>query len=81
MDQVRTADMNGQAIASVITQNHDPRLDDECLALEPERIFYRCWNFAGHRSQFNKPGDFITCRVAAESIIVILDKDDELKAF
>ena len=55
--------------------------DPEILAREHERIFYRCWNFVGHRSQFREAGDFVTCTVGAESIIVIRDRDDRLKAF
>ncbi len=55
--------------------------DSEILAREHERIFYRCWNFVGHRSQFRKPGDFVTCKVGDESIIVIRDRDDRLEAF
>ena len=55
--------------------------DPEILAREHERIFYRCWNFAGHRSQFRKPGAFVTCTVGDESIIIIRDQDGRLKAF
>ena len=55
--------------------------DPDILALEHERIFYRCWNFAGYTSQFDKPGDFVTCPVGEESIIVILGDDHELRAF
>ena len=48
-------------------------IDREILELEYERIFYRAWNFAGHVSQLKISGDYITCIVGRESIIVMVD--------
>ena len=47
-------------------------IDPEILELEYERIFYRAWNFAGHVSQLKTSGDYITCIVGRERIIVIV---------
>ena len=49
--------------------------------LEMERIFYRSWNFAGYTSQLRNPGDYLTCRVGEESIIVVRGHDQRLRAF
>ncbi|MEC8871159.1 MAG: aromatic ring-hydroxylating dioxygenase subunit alpha, partial [Pseudomonadota bacterium] len=56
-------------------------VDPEILELEYERIFYRAWNFAGHVSQLKTSGDYITCTVGRESIIVMVDDDGALHAF
>ena len=56
-------------------------VDPEILELEYERIFYRAWNFAGHVSQLKTSGDYITCTVGRESIIVMVDDGGALHAF
>ena len=49
--------------------------DPEIYKLEMERIFYRAWNFAGYTSQLRNPGDYVTCKVGEESIIVVQGQD------
>lgn len=44
--------------------------DPAILALERERIFDRCWIYAGHASEVRKPGDFVTRRVAGRPVII-----------
>ncbi len=56
-------------------------IDPEILELEYERIFYRAWNFAGHVSQLKTRGDYITCTVGRESIIVMVGDGGALRAF
>ena len=56
-------------------------IDPEILELEYERIFYRAWNFAGHISQLKTSGDYITCTVGRESIIVMVGDSGALHAF
>ena len=55
--------------------------DPEIYQLEMERIFYRSWNFAGYTSQLRNPGDYLTCKVGEESIIVVRGQDLRLRAF
>ena len=55
--------------------------DKEIYQLELERIFYRSWNFAGYASQLRCSGDYVTCRVGEESIIVVRGHDGILRAF
>lgn len=38
--------------------------DPNILALERERIFDRCWLYAGHESEVKDAGDFVTRRIA-----------------
>ena len=55
--------------------------DKEIYQLEMEKIFYRAWNFAGYASQLRHSGDYLTCRVGEESIIVVRAHDGVLRAF
>ena len=45
------------------------------------RIFHRHWIFAGYAFQVAKPGDFFTCRVGGESVIVVRDRQSNIRAF
>jgi phenylpropionate dioxygenase-like ring-hydroxylating dioxygenase large terminal subunit len=55
--------------------------DPDILRLECEHIFYRSWNFSGHVSQLTKCGDYVTCTVGEESIIVMRGEDEQLRGF
>jgi p-cumate 2,3-dioxygenase subunit alpha len=55
-------------------------VDREIFELERERIFDRSWLFAGHVSEFPKPGDFITRRVAGRPLILVHSDDGEIRA-
>ena len=49
--------------------------------LEKERIFLKEWLWAGHADQVQKPGDYFTCEIAEEPIVVVRDQSKELRAF
>ena len=53
----------------------------DILAEEQERIFARHWNCIGRASQIKQPGDYIVRSVAGESLIVLRDRDGDLRAF
>jgi phenylpropionate dioxygenase-like ring-hydroxylating dioxygenase large terminal subunit len=55
--------------------------DPSILKEEQEKIFARSWQFVGHISQVQNPGDYFTCEVAGEPIVVVRDKDNEVRAF
>lgn len=55
----------------------DPRVLEE----EKEKIFARSWQFVGHISQVQNPGDYFTFEVAGEPILIVRGKDGELRAF
>src|SRR5258708_20018629 len=48
---------------------------------EVERIFRKAWNFIGRADEVAKPGDYMVCDLVGESIIVLLDKPGQLRAF
>jgi len=53
----------------------------DILAEEQERIFARHWNCVGRANQIARPGDYIVRTVAGESLIILRDRDGELRAF
>ncbi|OZI12218.1 Rieske (2Fe-2S) protein [Bacillaceae bacterium SAS-127] len=53
----------------------------EVLEVEKREIFKKTWQYVGHISQFNKPGDYITTEVADAPIIISYGNDQELRAF
>lgn len=50
------------------------------LALEQERIFRREWLCAGRAEALPNPGDYMTMRIAGEPVIVLRDRDGQLRA-
>ncbi|AMA72220.1 MULTISPECIES: aromatic ring-hydroxylating oxygenase subunit alpha [Aneurinibacillus] len=55
--------------------------DPNVLRVEQEKIFAKSWQFVGHISQLANQGDYFTCEVAGEPIIVVRGKDEEIRAF
>ena len=37
--------------------------DPAVYELEKERIFYRTWQYVGHKTLFQKPGDYVTAQI------------------
>ena len=56
-------------------------LSDEIFEREREKVFSRQWMYAGHTSEIAAPGDFITCEIAGESLIVVRDGNEDVHAF
>jgi len=51
----------------------------EIYALEQEKIFKRDWIAVGLAAEIAKPGDYLTYTIANQSIIVMRDKDNEIR--
>jgi len=56
-------------------------MDERIYQMELESIFYRQWYYAGHNSQIAKSGDYLTTTIGDQSIVVLRDKEGELRAF
>jgi len=56
-------------------------LDADTYAREQEAIFYRNWWYAGHQSQLQQPGCYLTVDVCGQNIIVIRDRGGDLNAY
>ncbi|RQM07552.1 hypothetical protein DH86_00002856 [Scytalidium sp. 3C] len=55
--------------------------DEGLYRLEYRAIFSKSWLFLTHASRFHKPGDYRTFEVAGFSVLLILGKDKQLRAF
>jgi phenylpropionate dioxygenase-like ring-hydroxylating dioxygenase large terminal subunit len=53
---------------------------EEFLAQELEHIFSREWFCAGRASSLSKPGDYTTLELAGQPVMVIRDRDGNLRA-
>src|SRR2546428_178208 len=56
-------------------------LDPSMLALEQERVFGGTWQLVGRVEQLRKAGDFFTCSVVDEPLVVTRATDGTLHAF
>jgi phenylpropionate dioxygenase-like ring-hydroxylating dioxygenase large terminal subunit len=56
-------------------------LSSEILALEKQKLWPSTWLMAARVEQFQKPGDFVTFNIADESIVIVLNKARQLRAF
>ena len=55
--------------------------DPAVLELERERIFRRSWQYVGHSGDVPEPGSFAATWVGDMPVVVVRDKEDELRAF
>jgi len=55
----------------------DPRIAE----LERRTVFARTWQFAGRLDQLRAPGDYVTCEIAGEPILVVRGGDGVLRGF
>jgi phenylpropionate dioxygenase-like ring-hydroxylating dioxygenase large terminal subunit len=55
--------------------------DQALFARERERIFHRTWQFAGHASQIEGPGDYFTFEVSGQNLFTIRSADGSVRTF
>src|SRR5512142_1156041 len=56
-------------------------LDARVLQAEQRQVFGRTWQFAGRAEQVAEPGQYITCEVAGEPVLVVRGADRVLRGF
>lgn len=54
---------------------------DAFLQAEIEHIFRKEWFCVGRADALTKPGDYVTCELADQPVIVLRDREGDLKAF
>ncbi len=59
--------------------NRQAFFSQEILDCERERIFAKCWIYAGHESEIPHPGDFRSRRVAGRPIILVRGDDGQMR--
>jgi choline monooxygenase len=55
--------------------------DPAILELEQDKIFAKTWQPVGKREDLMRPGDFFTCEVAGEPLVITRGLDMKLRAF
>ena len=58
--------------------HRDVYIDDEVFRLEMEHLFANTWIYAGHASQAPNPGDFITCEIGGQPLLISRHTDGEI---
>src|SRR5436190_13822296 len=53
----------------------------EIFELERKTVFSRSWQIAARLDQVRHSGDYVTCDIAGEPLIVVRGDDDKLRAF
>ncbi len=56
-------------------------VDPEIFVIEQNLIFASTWQYACHIEKLARPGDYIVCEIATESIIVIRENTTTINAF
>ena len=56
-------------------------IEPEFLALEAERIFYKTWQPVGRLEDVMRVGDFFSCEVLDQPLVVVRNREGELRAF
>ena len=69
------------ADVSVETTPYSWYVDPAVLAAERERIFRRSWQYAGHTGELDGPGSLFPTQVGGLPVVVVLDKDGELRGY
>ena len=55
--------------------------DPKVFEMEMGGLFARTWQFAGHASQLEKPGDYFAFEMAGESLFCIKGRDEVIRTF
>jgi phenylpropionate dioxygenase-like ring-hydroxylating dioxygenase large terminal subunit len=74
-------DINKLVDTKASTQSKEVFWDQEVYDREIKNIFGRSWLFLTHECMLEKKGDFITTKMAEDSVIVTRHTDGSLKAF
>jgi len=55
--------------------------DPAVLILERDKIFARTWQVVGHHHQVASPGDYFTCDLMGEPLLIVRGSDGNLRGF
>jgi len=69
-----------QMSTAMMTLPREYYQSEKIYAEELEKIFYKRWLFVCREEEIQNPGDFITVEIGDESIIVVRDSQNKIKA-
>lgn len=55
--------------------------DPDYFTADMQHVWYRDWLFAGHECEIPRPGAFFTLQIGAYPIIVVRDREGQIRAF
>ena len=55
--------------------HRDVYTDPEIFRLEMERLWARAWIYVGHTSQAPNPGDYVTCDIGTEPVLMVRQQE------
>jgi choline monooxygenase len=53
----------------------------EFLEEEKKKVFSKSWQAVGHVAEVSRPGDFLSCEVFGEPVVIVRSIENELRAF
>ena len=56
-------------------------IDEHVYELELQNVFAQSWQLAGRADQVGNPGQYITCEIAGEPVVVVRGADNVLRGF
>ena len=56
-------------------------VDDEIFQADLEAVFATDWLFACNVCEIKRPGDYLTLEIGANSVVILRDRDGEVRAF
>lgn len=68
-----------RALVRANAVHRDVYVDPEIFELEMERLWARTWIYVGHASQAPNPGDYITCTIANEPVLMVRQDDNSIR--
>jgi choline monooxygenase len=69
------------SLAEAVTPPSSWYTDPSIFELEQQTVFYRSWHVAGHADKLCEPGEYLTCQIAGEPVLIVRGKDDFLRGF
>ena len=73
---------NPAAIRALVRDDavhRDVYLDREIFAIEMDTLWRRAWVYVGHDSQVPQPGDFTTCSIGTEPLVMVRHTDGSVR--
>ena len=79
--QPETYLLNRAQVEMAMTLIPDAYTSVDFYDMEQERVFAKSWVYVACLSDFKKPGDTVVARVAGQSVVVVQNKQGQLRAF